>query len=454
MLSIWSKIYKDDIKVQRIIQTIFLAYNNTSRIHRMMMVILTVITFFAAIFRPFIYYFKHEHNVKNMALATHQFQAMPLKGSKAIDIYSSISDDELPQDDVTQKDTDAESTHEYIISSGDTLSSILTQYNIEMSDIALLTKKHNDFRNLKIGQQLSWIINDSGALQQLRWEVSRRETRIFNRIGSSFKESHQWQQGTWYNSIISGRLSGSFISSTYEAGLSRTEIDAIIKAFQWQLDFKKLSHDDSFSVLISHEYFDSKKIQSQLLAVRIRSGRKDYYAIRAEDGKFYDQYGASLGRGFMRFPTIKQFRISSNFNLHRVHPLTGRIVPHKGIDFAMPIDTPVVAVSDGEVLIAKYSGSAGYYMAVRHGRQYTTRYMHLKNLLVKPGQKVKCGELIALSGNSGRTTGPHLHFELWINQEAVNPLTVKLPNAKNLIGKERRMYLSKIKAVMSQLQFN
>ncbi len=74
-------------------------------------------------------------------------------------------------------------------------------------------------------------------------------------------------------------------------------------------------------------------------------------------------------------------------------------------------------------MVAKRSGAAGYYIAIRHGRTYTTRYMHLRKLLVKPGQKVKRGDRIALSGNTGRSTGPHLHYEVWINQQAVNPLT-------------------------------
>ncbi len=91
-------------------------------------------------------------------------------------------------------------------------------------------------------------------------------------------------------------------------------------------------------------------------------------------------------------------------------------------------------------MVAKRSGAAGYYIAIRHGRTYTTRYMHLRKLLVKPGQKVKRGDRIALSGNTGRSTGPHLHYEVWINQQAVNPLTAKLPRTEGLTGSDRREY--------------
>ncbi|BBI91323.1 putative peptidase [Serratia symbiotica str. Tucson] len=440
--------------MQRIVQTIFLAYNSLPRIHRVMLGSLTVVTFAVTIWRPFIYHPEHAPSVKNVELEASQLRVMLPEASEPIDADPSIPDDEFPQDELDQKGVGEENVHEYVVSSGDTLGSILTQYDIEMSDVALLAAQYRDLRNLKIGQQLSWTLNAAGDLQQLRWEVSRRETRTYDRVGNSFKESQQWQQGEWRNSVVSGRLSGSFVSSAGDAGLSRTEINAVVKALQWQLDFQKLRKGDPFSVLMSREHFDGKKTQSQLLAVRIRTGGKDYYAIRAEDGKFYDREGSGLARGFMRFPTMKQFRISSSFNPRRVNPVTGRIAPHKGVDFAMPIGTPVVAVGDGEVLIAKHSGSAGYYVAIRHGRQYTTRYMHLKKLLVKPGQKVKRGERIALSGNSGRSTGPHLHFELWINQQAVNPLTAKLPHSKGLIGKERSTHLAQVNEMVAQLRLD
>lgn len=102
------------------------------------------------------------------------------------------------------------------------------------------------------------------------------------------------------------------------------------------MDFRKLKKGDEFAVLMSREMLDGKREQSQLLGVRLRSEGKDYYAIRAEDGKFYDRNGTGLAKGFLRFPTAKQFRISSNFNPRRTNPVTGRVAPHRGVDFAMP----------------------------------------------------------------------------------------------------------------------
>ena len=440
--------------MQKIVRTITLAYNNLPRPHRVMLGSLTVVTLAVAVWRPSVYHPENNPIIKSVELEANQLRALQPEASEPIDADQPTPDDDIPEDELDQKVAGEEGVHEYVVSTGDTLGSILTQYGIEMSDVSLLASQNRDLRNLKIGQQLSWTLTEDGDLKRLTWEVSRRETRTYDRVGNSFKETKETQKGEWRNRVLTGKLNGSFVSSASAAGLNRAEINAVIKALQWQLDFRKLRKGDQFAVLMSREEFDGKSEQSQLLGVRMRSSGKDYFAIRADDGKFYDRQGSGLARGFMRFPTMKQFRISSNFNPRRVNPVTGRIAPHKGVDFAMPVGTPVLAVGDGEVVIAKRSGAAGNYVAIRHGRQYTTRYMHLKKLLVKPGQKVKRGDRIALSGNTGRSTGPHLHYEMWTNQQAVNPLTAKLPRSEGLMGKDRSDYLAQVKEVVPQLQLD
>ncbi|GBU14571.1 murein DD-endopeptidase [Enterobacterales bacterium] len=390
--------------------------------------------------------------VKHIELDSDQVRSLLPEASEPIDQPPPAED--IPQDDLDEKVESETGVHEYVVSTGDTLSSILNQYGIDMSDITALASADSDLRNLKIGQQLSWTVNDDGELQRMTWEKSRRETYTYDRSGTGFKSSIETLQGEWKDNVLKGRLDGSFVTSAKAAGLTSGEISSVIKALQWQLDFKKLRKGDEFSVLMSREVLNGKREQSQLQGVRMRSGGKDYYAIRAEDGKFYDRNGSGLARGFLRFPTIKQFRVSSNFNPRRLNPVTGRVAPHRGVDFAVPVGTPVLAVGDGEVMVAKNGGAAGNYVAIRHGRQYMTRYMHLRKILVKPGQKIKRGDRIALSGNTGRSTGPHLHFEMWINQLAVNPLTAKLPRSEGLTGKDRSEYLATAKQVIPQLKLN
>jgi len=415
---------------------------------------LTVLTLAVAVWRPYIYHPESESApvVKTIELRKSEIRSLLPEASEPIDQAAPEDDEAIPQDELDDKTAGEAGVHEYVVSTGDTLSSVLNQYGIDMGDISQLASVDKDLRNLKIGQQISWTLTDSGELQRLTWEMSRRETRTYDRTpAGGFKMSSEVQQGDWVNNVMKGTVGGSFVASAKEAGLNSGEISSVIKAMQWQVDLRKLKKGDEFSVLMSREMLDGKREQSQLLGVRLRSSGKDYYAIRAEDGKFYDRNGSGLAKGFMRFPTSRQFRVSSNFNPRRLNPVTGRVAPHKGVDFAMPQGTPVLAVGDGEVVMAKRSGAAGYYVAIRHGRTYTTRYMHLKKLLVKPGQKVKRGDRIALSGNTGRSTGPHLHYEMWINQQAVNPLTAKLPRSEGLTGSDRSDYLAQVKQVVPQL---
>lgn len=440
--------------MQQISRAVAMALNNLPRPHRIMLGSLTVVTLAVTLWRPYVYHPTDENPiVKTVELEKNQLRTFLPEASEPIDQDTPSPADDVPKDEIDEDVPDESGTHDYVVSTGDTLSSVLNQYGIDMSEINKLVKSDKDLRNLQVGQQLSWSLNDNGELQRVSWEVSRRETRTYDRSGDGFKPSSAIQQGEWQNSVLSGVVNGSFVSSAKKAGLTSSEISAVIKSLQWQMDFRKLRNGDKFSVLMSREMLDGKSEQSELAGVRLNSGDKDYYAIRAEDGKFYDRNGSGLARGFMRFPTVKQYRVSSNFNPRRLNPVTGRVAPHKGVDFALPVGTPVLAVGDGEVIVAKRSGGAGNYVAVRHGRQYMTRYMHLKKLLVKPGEKVKRGDRIALSGNTGRSTGPHLHFEIWINNQAVNPLTAKLPRMEGLTGKDRRDYLAKVREVVPQLHF-
>ncbi|WP_067701153.1 murein DD-endopeptidase MepM [Erwinia sp. ErVv1] len=440
--------------MQQIARAVAMAFNTLPRTHRIMLGSLTAVTLAVSVWRPYVHHPADENPiVKTIEMDKNQLRKLLPEASEPLDQDTPAPEDDVPKDEIDEDVQNETGTHDYVVSSGDTLSSVLNQYGIDMGDIAQLVKADKDLRNLQVGQQISWTLTDDGQLQRLTWEASHRETRTYDRSGDTFKVSSEMLKGEWKSSVLSGTVEGSFVTSAKQAGLSSGEISAVIKALQWQMDFRKLRHGDKFSVLMSREMMDGKTQQSQLKGVRLESGGKDYYAIRADDGKFYDRSGAGLARGFMRFPTVKQYRISSNYNPRRLNPVTGRIAPHKGVDFAVPIGTPVLAVGDGEVIVSKRSGAAGNYVAIRHGRQYMTRYMHLKTLLVKPGQKVKRGDRIALTGNTGRSTGPHLHYEIWINNQAVNPLTAKLPMMEGLTGSERSAYLAQVREVMPQLRF-
>ena len=129
--------------------------------------------------------------------------------------------------------------------------------------------------------------------------------------------------------------------------------------------------------------------------------------------------------------------MSSHFNLARKHPITGKVRPHNGTDWSVPTGTPVMASADGVVVKAvKNHPTAGNYVEIRNGRRYVTRFLHLDSLDVKEGDKVKRGDVIAKSGNTGLSTGPHLHYELYVDGRAVDAMKARLPEGKVLQGTE------------------
>ena len=187
--------------------------------------------------------------------------------------------------------------------------------------------------------------------------------------------------------------------------------------------------------------------------ILIESGNKRYYAIQASNGRYYSNHGETLTKGFARQPLLFTARVSSPFNPRRLHPITKRVRPHNGVDFGVPTGTPIIAPSDGVVEhVAFQAKGAGHYIKIRHGH-ITTVYMHLSKSLVKVGQTVRKGERIALSGNSGGSTGPHLHYEFHINGRPVNPMTVKLPGSgSDMASKERKNFLERAKNVQEKLK--
>ena len=366
---------------------------------------------------------------------------------------SDVPEDEIVKDELDDIVDGKDNAVQYTIVRGDTLHDILIRYNVNKNDIYQLTTKFKQLANLRIGQQISWTTDDNHNLQTFSWTISSNNIRIYEKSGDKFIESSETAEVIPQNIVIKGDIKSSFVADARKSGLTSNEIGIITRALQWRLDFRRLQVGDKFSVALTREMHGKSLSNSQLLGIRIKNGNKAYYAILADDGKYYDINGNSLSQSFFRYPLAKKARVSSGFNPRRLHPVTGQIAPHNGVDFAVSRGTPVLSVGNGEVVIAKYSGSAGNYIAIRHGRQYMTTYMHLDKILVKPGQQVKQGDKIGLSGNTGRSTGPHLHFELHINNKPVNPLTASLPISEGLTGKSRKAFFSKVKSISSQLNF-
>lgn len=344
---------------------------------------------------------------------------------------------------------------EYQVQNGDTLSTIFNGLGLPLATMYKLLEADRGkvLDGLKPGQTLSLLIDQDNLLQEFKIKRDLLHTRIFTRDGDGYQSRLKTEESNWESRSLNGVINGSFYISARDAGLSAGQIQRVANLFQWQLNFARdLRQGDRFKVLVQREFVEGQSTgKSELQAVEITNKGRTYYAFRHEDGKFYDAKGESLERGFIRIPLERRARLSSNFNLNRKHPVTGRVQPHKGTDFAVPIGTPVLAPGDGVVVKAVRHRLAGNYLVIRHGRQYTTRFLHLSKFLVKQGDTVRRGQRIALSGNTGRSTGPHLHYEFLVNNRAVDAMQVKLPMADGLGGTEKRTFLATVEKYRQEL---
>lgn len=250
--------------------------------------------------------------------------------------------------------------------------------------------------------------------------------------------------------IAEMRKGESFNSAAKRSGLTASEISTISQALSGKLNLKRLTSGDTFRVL-----FSGIGTKSQLTAVEFNSARSGKITMyrHPDSGNLYEENGYKPTAGvFRRFPVNGNLQVSSPFNPRRFNPVRKRIAPHNGVDFRMPIGTPVYSPSDGVVTYAGYMRGGGYTIIIKHMGAYSTVYMHLSRLNVRKGQSVHLGQLIAKSGNTGGSTGPHLHYEIRINDRSVDPLKVDLPAGnKNLANQRREKFQSTVKNLKADL---
>ncbi|CUR53602.1 Murein DD-endopeptidase MepM [Serratia symbiotica] len=400
--------------MQWIVKTIILMHNKLLKIYYIILLLLIIGILTILIYKP---------DIQNISLDIRKLQLLILESNHFKNINLLFLKNKFKKNLINQKNINKNNIYKYILFSKIIINNFFIQYNIKILNIILLINKYYNIYYLNYNFQLLWIINKIHFFTKNKFEFYFCEVHFYDYFNNYFKKLKQWKQNKWNNNILNIlSLDNNII---YYSNTINLNIITIIKIFKYQFDFKTHQKNNLFLIFKLLKLLNNKKIKNKVMNIYMYTNNINNYIIYINN-TFYYKNNHKLIYNFMRFPTIKQFRISSKFNLHRVNPITGRITPHRGVDFAMPIGTPIIAVNDGEVLFTKHSVTAGYYIVIRHSHQYITRYMHLKKILVKSGQKVKQGEHIALSGNSGFSTGPHLHFELWINQKPVNPLKVKL----------------------------
>ncbi|ABC28556.1 Membrane protein related to metalloendopeptidase [Hahella chejuensis KCTC 2396] len=322
---------------------------------------------------------------------------------------------------------------QYMVEPGDTLEAIFRKSQFPITELYEILEADEPYLALDVlrpGDRLSFRIDPSNKLYALSLVVDPSKTVSYLRgEDGRYVYDETLTPTAWITEVVRGEVSGSFFVSASNSGLSENMVMTIHQLLKNTLNFRRdLRAGDQFQVVIEREVIDGIAIgHDRLLAARINARRKEFGAYLHGDGSYYDADGSSLIPALLRYPTQKRFRISSPFNPRRLHPVTGRYAPHNGVDFAMPVGSPVISTGNGRVTRVANHRYAGKYIAIDEFGPYSARYLRLSKILVTKGQLVERGQVIALSGNTGRSTGPHLHYELHIKGKPVNPMTADIP---------------------------
>ena len=221
-----------------------------------------------------------------------------------------------------------------------------------------------------------------------------------------------------------------------EGGASPLLILSLSDIYAWTVDFFGLQKGDRFRV-----YYDQKVCNGDVVSVDtvryaiFSRGDDDMRAImfdQKDGGNIYwNEKGESMRKAFLKAP-LSYSRVSSGFSYSRRHPVTRKVQPHTGVDYAAPSGTPVMSIGDGVVTGMKYEGAGGNVVRIKHNSVYKTAYLHLSRYAsgLKPGKRVRQGEVIGYVGATGRCTGPHLDFRVWKNGTPINPLKMESPPAE------------------------
>lgn len=329
------------------------------------------------------------------------------------------------------------------VRTGDTLALVLQRLGVSAASIQNFTKSSPiDLKTLELraGQIVSARVDSVGDVTDIQFfrddDNGERNLAAIERING------KWQLNTSNIDMETmPSLRSVVITSSSSGALSRAGVPVEIRTslkemFSEKFNLDELVEGDSVSLLYESLYFRGQEVATgDVLAAEVRTQGKTYRAYYFEHGdtggNYYDENGDSLTRGFDGQPIENFKRISSPYGIRR-HPVLGSIRMHTGIDYAAPIGTHILAPSDGVVTFSGWKGGYGNTVMLTHDNGVETLYGHMHAYVrgVNVGTRVKAGDVIGLVGSTGRSTGPHLHYEVRINGQHVNPATVALPTPK------------------------
>ena len=341
------------------------------------------------------------------------------------------------------------------IKSGETFDKILENYSIEKKEIIKIKnslKKKVNLNKLNTKQIIQFSLDKTNnKITEFSFQISNTQKVFLKRniVNDSFNEeiiSIKSNKEIVYKENL-------ILQSLYKAATDeRIPANIIIefaRIYGFQVDFQRdIRKQDKFQIM--YEIFLNEKDEiietGEILFANLKlSGQNNslYYFDKEGSEGHYDKNGKSVKKALMKTP-INGARLSSPFGM-RKHPIDGFNKMHQGTDFAAPMGTPIMASGDGIIKKAGWCGGGGNCVKIKHNSTYQTIYAHMSKFArgIKPGVRVKQGQTIGYVGSTGKSTGPHLHYEVIVNGKKVNSQKLKLPSGKILKGQERKLFETK-----------
>ena len=330
-----------------------------------------------------------------------------------------------------------------VVQAGDSLADVLTRMGVNQEDIKQIMAKNKanlDMKNLRTNQSVNIRIDSSGQVTDVQFftdEELERNLVALEKVKGKWRISNAEIDMKTMPTLRSVKIRTSAIGDMLRAEIPSEVYIQLKEIFADSFNMSDLGEGDTVRLLYNSMYFRGQQMAvGDILAAEVVKDGKTYQAYYysqgkgdEESGSYYDQNGKSLQQkaGFNTEP-VAYTRISSPFG-YRVHPVLHTVRMHTGIDYAAPTGTPIKAAADGEVIFKGWKGGYGNTVMIRHANGVETLYGHMSAFSPADG-RVRAGEVIGFVGTTGRSTGPHLHYEARVNGQPVNPTTVALPTPK------------------------
>ncbi|MBF8177422.1 MULTISPECIES: peptidoglycan DD-metalloendopeptidase family protein [Oxalobacteraceae] len=341
------------------------------------------------------------------------------------------------------------------VRSGDTLATLLNRLGVDDADAANFIKSDAIARNvmqLKAGKRVQVQTTEDGELNWLSSTVGTGAGNLKNieirREGKGFKATEKAIALEKRIEMRSGEIRSSLFAATDAAQIPDNVASQIVDMFSTNIDFgSDLRRGDRFNVVYETFWQNGEYVYAgRVLAGEFMNGPATYQSVWFDDpsvassGGYYGFDGKSLKKAFLKSP-LEFSRISSGFSV-RKHPISGLWKAHKGVDFAAAIGTPIRASGDGVIDFAGTQRGYGNVVIIKHWSKYSTAYAHMSRFAtnLRKGTKVSQGQVIGYVGMTGWSTGPHLHYEFRVNNEARDPMSVDIPNAQPLTASQMQKF--------------